>query len=206
MRTNGYDEKQHVGLRIPLSLGNPREGFDKNNKFCLIYDVIFNPDSITKAKTEPVIRQMLCELSMSRISEKFHKILDVNCTFPRMRYKSSDGSKKCEIQRIKAKKAPVIEIVDKEQKEEENKFMKNTIKKNIVESDIKRVAKIPEWTLFVENTIDNENIKFEYNGLNATYKLTKNFIFEVKLEMLITGRGIKFLASEEAMHIKVTNL
>jgi len=57
-------------------LGNPREGFDRNNRFCLIYDVIFNPESVENAKKDPTLRQILCELSFSRIKEKYKKILD----------------------------------------------------------------------------------------------------------------------------------
>jgi len=57
--------------------------------------------------------------------------------------------------------------------------MKNTIKKNIVENDTQKSAKIPEWKLFVNNKINDVNEIHEYDGLNASYKITCHFIFEI---------------------------
>ena len=45
-----------VGIRIPLSLGDVREDFDKNGQPAQIYDVIWNPKTIEKCKTEPQFR------------------------------------------------------------------------------------------------------------------------------------------------------
>lgn len=65
------DEDEHVGLRVPLSLGPPHKETDNSGKVCTVYDVIVNPEVCEKAGSEPTTRQLLIELSISHISQKF---------------------------------------------------------------------------------------------------------------------------------------
>ena len=39
-------EDGNVPLRIPLSLGPPREDLDKHGELCTVYDVVFHPETI----------------------------------------------------------------------------------------------------------------------------------------------------------------
>jgi hypothetical protein len=39
-------DSDQKGIRIPLSLGDVREGFDKKGEPCQIFDVIWNPNTI----------------------------------------------------------------------------------------------------------------------------------------------------------------
>jgi hypothetical protein len=34
--------EDHIGIRVPLSLGSSKPGFDKKGGICTIFDVIFN--------------------------------------------------------------------------------------------------------------------------------------------------------------------
>lgn len=45
-----------MGIRIPLSLGTVREDNDKKGEVAQVYDVIWNPKSIERCKTDPAFR------------------------------------------------------------------------------------------------------------------------------------------------------
>lgn len=36
-------DSQEMGVRVPLSLGDPREDHDRQGNSCRVYDVIWNP-------------------------------------------------------------------------------------------------------------------------------------------------------------------
>lgn len=44
------------GIRIPLSLGLVREDFDKKGEPAQVYDIIWNPKTIERCKTDPGFR------------------------------------------------------------------------------------------------------------------------------------------------------
>ena len=44
------------GLRIPLSLGEQREERDKKGEPALVWDVIWAPETVKKAQTDPAFR------------------------------------------------------------------------------------------------------------------------------------------------------
>jgi len=45
-----------TGIRIPLSLGTVREDYDKKGEAAQVYDVIWNPKTIERCKTEASFR------------------------------------------------------------------------------------------------------------------------------------------------------
>lgn len=45
-----------VGVRIPLSLGDKAEDFDKAGNPCIVFDVIWNPEVTEHAKKEMLYR------------------------------------------------------------------------------------------------------------------------------------------------------
>lgn len=44
------------GLRIPLSLGEAREDWDKKGDPCTVFDFIWNPDSLEECKTNQLFK------------------------------------------------------------------------------------------------------------------------------------------------------
>lgn len=56
-----------TGIRIPLSLGNVREDNDKKGEIAQVYDVIWNPTTIERCKTDPSFRQIVVELAFNHI-------------------------------------------------------------------------------------------------------------------------------------------
>jgi hypothetical protein len=97
-----------TGIRIPLSLGTKREDFDKKGSTAQVYDVIWNPKTIERCKTDPQFRQVVVELALNYVNQKFNHELDMRFILPKMKYKG----KTVEFQRIKAKKGPKIQQMD----------------------------------------------------------------------------------------------
>lgn len=58
------------GIRIPLSLGPAREERDKQGNMAQVYDCIWNPDTIIRAKDDPAFRQIMVELAFNYIQQK----------------------------------------------------------------------------------------------------------------------------------------
>ena len=54
-----------------------------------VYDVIWNPQTMDRAKTEPVFRQAVIELAFNYINEKYKHQLDLRYILPKMKYKGA---------------------------------------------------------------------------------------------------------------------
>jgi hypothetical protein len=76
-----------TGIRIPLSLGNVREDNDKKGEIAQVYDVIWNPTTIERCKTDPSFRQIVVELAFNHILQRSQHQLDLRFSIPKMKYK-----------------------------------------------------------------------------------------------------------------------
>jgi hypothetical protein len=63
-------DSDNIGLRIPLSLGEVREDFDKKGGVCRVYDFVWNPNTIKKSIEDKNIRQTIIELAMAHLKNK----------------------------------------------------------------------------------------------------------------------------------------
>ena len=82
-----------------------------------MYDVIWNPGTVKKAKTEVLFRSGMIELAFAYVLEKHKHTLNMRWSIPKMKYKGDT----VQFQRIRAKKAPKIEEVDSTNFTEEEK-------------------------------------------------------------------------------------
>lgn len=173
--------EDHLALRVPLSLGNPRPDHDKGNhyiagKICTIYDVVVNPAILDKSSEDSTTRQLLIELIVTHVGQKFKQQLSLSIFYieyrlPKLKYKGT-----LQQQRVRGKKDPKIQVIDKE------------VFQTPVES-----TRMPAWKLSVDGEdMDIENIK-----------TCKEFILIVELELLISGKGISLKASKERVEINV---
>lgn len=69
------NHKNEEGIRIPMSMGEVREEFDKSNKPCKVIDVIINPEicSELQKQTGLELLRFFKELLVSYVAQK-HKI------------------------------------------------------------------------------------------------------------------------------------
>jgi len=70
-------------VRIPLSMGEPREDSDKTGKPCTVYDAIMHPDPVDRAKTEKDMKQFIVELCLQWIEQKHSLVLSRRVKFPK---------------------------------------------------------------------------------------------------------------------------
>jgi len=200
-------DSEDVGLRIPLSLGESREDFDKKGGPCRVFDIIWNPKTVQKAIEDKNVRQIMVELSLNHIKQKKALELSEKYTIPKMKYKG----KTVQLQRIRGKKAPKIEEIKAEQK-----AFEKTVR------DAKSAVQTPEWKLFVELKLDNQtpiknaeeliktvdqnlmNIE-QFDGFNANFKESRALIFQINLPLLVHGHSVILECSEEQIYMTVAN-
>lgn len=130
-------------VRIPLSLGNIHEDFDKKGDPCQVVDVIWNPEAVKSAEKDHNYLHGLVELSFEYIKQKHDLTLSLKYTKPKIKYKG----KTVQFQRIRAKKNPKIEQLDTKvlSEEEQQKIQSDNFEK-VTETVVRQ--KRPDWKLF----------------------------------------------------------
>jgi len=89
--TPGEDQGNR-GLKwsIPYCMAPPREDLDKKNKGCMVYDVIFHPETLHLAKSNEAFKSLVNNTALDAVEESFHVALDkVNLKFPKMTFKGA---------------------------------------------------------------------------------------------------------------------
>ncbi|XP_076316727.1 PIH1 domain-containing protein Nop17-like [Tachypleus tridentatus] len=73
---------------IPHLLAPPRKDVDKRGNSCMVYDVVFNPDTLYMAQKNKNFRTMIQEIAMKSVEDKFSVHLDQqNLHYSKMKYK-----------------------------------------------------------------------------------------------------------------------
>ena len=79
--------KKGLNWQIPHSFSPPREDFDKNNKTCMVYDVVFHPDTF-RMTNNPRFKKMVEDTAIEGIEKQFQCKLDGNnIKHPKLKYK-----------------------------------------------------------------------------------------------------------------------
>lgn len=142
-----------------------------------MFDFIFNPEVLKNCKAQPTMRQLVYELCLNHLSQKYKQNLSVSKIYveylmPKMKYKGQTVEK----QRVRAKKAPKIEVIDKE-----------------IFKEPQGGPRKPDWKMHFDNQeLDPENL-LTYSSLQLL----------VDLPLLITGKAINLQISPEAINITV---
>ncbi|XP_050448416.1 protein kintoun [Cataglyphis hispanica] len=83
-------EQGHRGLQwsIPYTLIPPRDDFDKKNARCMVFDVVFHPDTIYLASKNARFREIVNNTAMDGVENTFKVKLDrKNLKFPKINFK-----------------------------------------------------------------------------------------------------------------------
>lgn len=73
---------------IPHSVSQPRDDTDKSSRKCIVYDVVFHPDTCHMAEKNSRFRQMIENIALDAIERNFSVSLDkTNVRRPKMKYK-----------------------------------------------------------------------------------------------------------------------
>ena len=179
---------QH-GVRIPLSLSEPFEDHDVKGNVCQVFDAIFNPGTLKKTESEPLVLNFIMQVIAGRIKERFKKNINVE-KFVRMKNLIYKGNS-VRSQRIRARKVKIDEIINNRNEKDKNFSSNNNNNENTkyaheINKEINERGKTPNWNfliiksnnltgkLFKEiNKIVKENVLSNKGKIN--YNLLTNF-------------------------------
>lgn len=118
-----------------------REETDKKGDPAQVYDIIWNTDTVKHAQKDAGFRQIMVELAVNYIKQKFDRDLDLKFSIPKMKYKGAT----IQFQRIRARKNPKIKEVEMTEEE------KKKLEQKALEEERRREAlreKEPAWKLY----------------------------------------------------------
>ncbi|XP_014224549.1 protein kintoun [Trichogramma pretiosum] len=82
--------EQGLDWSIPYVLAPPRDDFDKSKVRCMVYDVVFHPDTLYLAEKNPKFREIVNETALDGVESNFKVKLDrKNLKFPKMSQKGT---------------------------------------------------------------------------------------------------------------------
>uniref|UniRef100_A0A182WMG5 Protein kintoun n=1 Tax=Anopheles minimus TaxID=112268 RepID=A0A182WMG5_9DIPT len=93
--TSGVNEDGTKGLKwsIPYAQTQPRRDYDNKRVECIVYDVMFHPDSLHLASKNGGFRKLLNDTSLDAVEKAFNVKLDrANIRFPKLQYKGTPSS------------------------------------------------------------------------------------------------------------------
>jgi len=95
--------------RLPLSLGAPFEDVDRKGEPCVVYDAVFNPETLKDA--DVAFTQFLVELVMMRVEEKYPDRPQINTkrAWKKLRQVEWKGR---ELQEQNIRDEPTVRVVD----------------------------------------------------------------------------------------------
>ncbi|KFB40958.1 AGAP005250-PA-like protein [Anopheles sinensis] len=92
-------ESKAVQWNIPYAQSQPRRDYDNKRIECIVYDVMFHPDSLGLAARNDHFRRLLNDTSLDAVEGAFKVKLDrANLRFPKLQYK---GTPSCTVMRNK---------------------------------------------------------------------------------------------------------
>ena len=124
------------GMNIPMSVGAPREEFDKSNHSCRVYDIIVNPVVLTEAENDKTgqYRDFVCQLGIQCLEHKYKDIVDKRYKLPKLKYM---GEKVLSQYIQDRKKMPKIdEIKSSKEEKKANITVQKSKPVEIVEKDL----------------------------------------------------------------------
>ena len=101
------DAHGQQAIRIPISVGERCEETDKSGDPCDCYDLVISTKSVAEADADIEFKQMVCQIALSALAQKYKMDLDDKFTLPKLKYKG----KAVRSQRIRVKRESQIEEV-----------------------------------------------------------------------------------------------
>nr|XP_033331473.1 protein kintoun isoform X3 [Megalopta genalis] len=185
-------EQGHRGLQwsIPYTLIPPRDDLDKKNVRCMVFDVVFHPDTIYLASKNARFREIVNNTAMDGVESNFQVKLDrKNLRFPKMNYK---GVSQPSVIR-KPSEQPAKEQLDLEP-EIYQKLMADYDRKR--EQRAKRLdekpQRVPPPTVYYQ---DKPEANQDSNNNYATPKFSIKHQSDIELQDFSTSRDAKMNAT-----------
>ncbi|XP_029044984.2 LOW QUALITY PROTEIN: protein kintoun [Osmia bicornis bicornis] len=185
-------EQGHRGLQwsIPYTLIPPRDDLDKKNVRCMVFDVVFHPDTLYLSSKNAQFREIVNNTAMDGVENNFKVKLDrKNVKFPKLSYKGV-----CHPTVIrKPSKEPPKEHIDIEP-EIYQKLMSSydqSREQQLKWAEEKPQRPLPSTTYYKERLEENEDLNSKY----VTPKFSIKHQSDVELEDFSSNRNANMNAT-----------
>nr|XP_003704223.1 PREDICTED: protein kintoun isoform X2 [Megachile rotundata] len=185
-------EQGHRGLQwsIPYTLIPPRDDLDKKNVRCMVFDVVFHPDTLYLSSKNAQFREIVNNTAMDGVENNFKVKLDrKNVKFPKSSYKGM-----CHPTVIrKPSKEPPKEHLDIEP-EIYQKLMSSydrSREQHIKQTEEQPRRPVPSTTYYKERLEEKQDMNSEY----VTPKFSIKHQSDVELEDFSTNRNANMNAT-----------
>lgn len=198
-------EAPGIQWSIPYCQAPPREDIDKNRNRCLVYDVIFHPDTLRLANRNNRFRNLVNDTAVSAVEDSFKIQLDKkNLKFPKLQYK---GMKQPVVIRKKSKCSEVIEedIIEIPNYPyppvvEESKDKVCTIQEPKKQKENEIIYTTPKYVIKYRDSIDIQDYTIgKLSKINAA--IPKELIVEVDLPLLKTTSDVMLDVNEKTLSL-----
>ncbi|CAH1153895.1 unnamed protein product [Phaedon cochleariae] len=188
---------------LPYSLSQPREDFDKNRVPCMVYDVVFHPDTIHLAKNNNAFHDTVNNTALDAIESSFGVILDKkNLKFPKLAYKGVPNASvirkpsKQKPEHTPEEKAFFDELFAKAPSNIPFPVKKDKKPKQDDKSDYTR----PNFVIKQRNYVDmQECVDHKEAKLNST--IPHELIVEIQLPLLKSSKNVKLDVAEKTIQL-----
>ena len=165
----------------------------KENDPCKVIDCIINPDVCAemKKKSDKDLLSFFSDILSAYVQQKHGVELSTrDFRMPKLNYKGSY----IDFQRVRAKKKPKIDLVDKKEQE----TLLEASKEDLLNSSSGSGHRQPDWKLKIIS-YENEDEIVEFDGFNLNPSDSKGVIIEMDLPLLVTGRHINLQVSQSVV-------
>lgn len=188
---------------LPHSVTPGRDDLDNKNVRCVVYDVVFHPDTLHLARSNKAFRNMVNNTAIQAIESNYDVKLDgKNLKFPKLQYK---GVARASIRRIPSKNPQIVERTG-EEKELYDKIYScadtqhKKPKKSKSKTDDKSKYTTPKYTLKHRSHTDlQECTGHKEAKINAA--IPKELVLEVNLPLLKSSGDITLDVTEKTVQL-----
>lgn len=200
------DNSKGLSWSIPFSQAPGREDHDKKRNRCVVYDVVFHPNTLHLAEKNPAFKKLVVDTALSAIEDSYNVKLDKkNLKYPKLKFK---GIPVATVIRKKSKKQPVLT-------EEEIEFQKNIKypapppaedeKKPVVRNfdnrnEDKGKYTIPKYAIKHRTGIDLQEFTYDKN-CKINCAIPKELVIEVNLPLLSSTKEVALDVMEKSVHL-----
>ncbi|GAB1608515.1 protein kintoun-like [Argonauta hians] len=78
-------ERNGIQWSIPHSLSRPRDDLDAKGGKCVVYDVVFHPDTYRMARSNPRLKKLVNDTAIEAVEEHFDVTLDRKISTPKLK-------------------------------------------------------------------------------------------------------------------------
>lgn len=198
------DNNRGMGWSIPMCQSPGREDFDKKRKRCVIYDVVFHPDTLYLAERNQEFKQVVIDTALNAVEDSFKVSLDKkNIKFPKVNFK---GVPFATVIRKMSKKPPTITKEDAEFYEKIKCPLNPPKESDPVVRNFDSVKKepgkytIPKYVIKQRSDIDLQDYTYDRNAkINAA--IPKDLVIEVNLPLLNSSKNVTLDVMEKSLHL-----